>query len=173
MIDTLDDPQVYLPDLFATHARHYPRKNAVICGDQTRSWGTFVKNINRVANHLIKTGLRKGDTIAVMMGNGIEMLECLFGVVRAGGCVVPLSGLLTEDQLENLLSDCDAVAAFVSHDFQERAENLQPRLPMIATWIAQGFDVEGWGNVANIYETAPDTVPHVHHELHDTFNIIY
>ena len=173
MIDTLDDPQVYLPDLFATHARHYPGKNAVICGDQTRSWGTFVKNINRVANHLIKTGLQKGDTIAVMMGNGIEMLECLFGVVRAGGCVVPLSGLLTEDQLENLLSDCDAVAAFVSHDFQERAENLQPRLPMIATWIAQGFDVEGWGSVANIYETAPDTVPHVHHELHDNFNIIY
>ena len=77
MTNTLDDPQVYLPDLFATHARHYPRKNAIVCGDQTRNWGEFVKNINRVANHLIETGIKKGDTIAVMMGNSIEMLECL------------------------------------------------------------------------------------------------
>lgn len=173
MANTLDDPQVYLPDLFATHARHYPRKNAIVCGDQTRNWGDFVRNINRVANHLIETGIKKGDSIAVMMGNSIEMLECLFGVIRAGGCVVPLSGFLTADQLESLLSDCDAVAAFVSYDFHERTENLQHRLPMIETWIAHGFDAEGWASVADIYAAATDTLPNVRHEMTDTFNIIY
>ncbi len=171
--DTLDDPQVYLPDLFATHARHYPHKDAVLCGDQRRSWGDFVGNINRVANHLIASGLRKGDRVAVMMGNSVEMLECLFGVVRAGGCVVPLSGLLTADQLESLLRDCDAVAAFVSDDFQDRTGPLHANLPEIKTWIAHGFDAEGWGSVAGIFATSPDSMPDVRHALTDPFNIIY
>lgn len=173
MTDMIDDPQVYLPDLFATHARHYPRKDAVICGDARRNWGDFVGNINRVANHLIETGLQKGDRVAVMMGNSVEMLECLFGVVRAGGCVVPLSGLLTADQLESLLQDCDAVAAIVSHDFQDRVIPLQAKLPKIRNWIAHGFDADGWGRVSDIYLNAPDRMPDVRHALTDTFNIIY
>lgn len=173
MTDRLDDPQVYLPDLFATHARHYPRKDAVICGDQTRSWGDFVRNINCVANHLIAAGVQKGDRVAVMMGNSVEMLECLFGVVRAGGCVVPLSGLLTAEQLESLLSDCDAVAAFVSAEFEERVAPLAAKLTGIRTWIAHGFQTDGWGNVADIYATSPDTMPNIRHVLTDAFNIIY
>lgn len=173
MTDRLDDPQVYLPDLFATHARHYPGKDAVICGDQTRSWGDFVGNINRMANHLIAAGVQKGDRVAVMMGNSVDMLECLFGVVRAGGCVVPLSGLLTAEQLESLLSDCDAVAAFVSAEFEERVAPLAAKLTGIRTWIAHGFQTDGWGNVADIYATSPDTMPDIRHALTDAFNIIY
>ena len=75
MIDTLDDPQVYLPDLFATHARHYPRKTAVVCGGQSRTWGDFSSNINRVAHHLIGCGLRKGDKvlIPIRMGAGLRL----------------------------------------------------------------------------------------------------
>lgn len=173
MTDTLDDPQVYLPDLFATHARHYPRKDAVICGDQRRSWGDFVANINRIANGLIDAGLHKGDKVAVMMGNSVEMLEALFGVVRAGGCVVPLSGLLTGDQLETLLADCDAVAAFVSDDFRARAELLRDRVPTIKTWVAHGFEIEKWQSLESILQHGSVAVPDVCHALADAFNIIY
>ncbi|MCE8005655.1 AMP-binding protein [Aestuariivita sp.] len=173
MTDRLDDPQVYLPDLFATHARHYPDKDAILCGDQRRSWGAFVGNINRVAHALIDAGVDKGDRVAVMMGNSPEMLECLFGAVRAGACVVPLSGLLTGEQLEHLLADCDAVAAIVSDDFAERAIPLRDRVDGIATWIAHGFAAEGWRDLKGIYQTMPDTVPDIRHALTDPFNIIY
>ena len=173
MTDRLDDPQVYLPDLFATHARHYPKKTAVICGDQKRSWGDFSHNINRVANYLITKGLQKGNRVAVMMGNSVEMLECLFGVVRAGGCVVPLSGLLTEEQLESLLSDCDAVAAFVSSEFETRVTPLAAKLPEIETLATHEFKVDGWDTVADIYATSPSKIPDTRHALTDAFNIIY
>ena len=173
MTDTLDDPQVYLPDLFATHARHYPRKDAVICADQRRNWGDFVANINRVANHLIEAGLHKGDKVAVMMGNSVEMLEALFGVVRAGGCVVPLSGLLTADQLETLLGDCDAVAAFVSDDFRARVAPLRDRIPGVGTWVAHGFQEPGWQTLVDILRDGSAEIPDVRHALTDAFNIIY
>ena len=173
IMDELDDPQVYLPDLFATHARHFPAKDAVVCGDQSRSWGDFVGNINRIANHLIAAGLQKGDKVAVMMGNSADMLEAVFGAVRAGGCVVPLSGLLTAEQLESLLADCDAVAAFVSDDFRARVDPVRPALPSITNWVAHGFEGDGWHPLSTIQRDGSPDVPDVRHALTDTFNIIY
>jgi len=172
-MDILDDPQVYLPDLFATHARHFPDKDAVICGEQRRSWGDFVGNINRIANHLVGTGLGKGDKVAVLMGNSVEMLEAVFGVVRAGGCVVPLSGLLTSAQLQSLLDDCDAVAAFVSAEFSDRVSPLRHALKGIETWISYGFEGQGWQPLATVLEVGSPDLPDVRHALTDTFNIIY
>jgi len=109
---TIDDPQLFVTDMFARHARHSPAKPAVVCAEVERSWQQFDRNINRVANSLLAHGLGKGDKVALLMGNSVEMLEVLFGVVRAGGCVVPLSGLLTADQLAVLIDDCDAGWAF-------------------------------------------------------------
>ena len=46
------------------------------------------------------------------MSNSIEMVEVMFGIVKAGGCVVPLSTLLVASQVETLLKKRD-VAAFI------------------------------------------------------------
>lgn len=175
MTDTLDDPQVYLPDLFATHARFQPRKEAVVCGETRRTWGEFDANASRVAHALIADGVQKGDKVAILMGNSAEMLECLFGAVRAGACVVPLSGLLTAEQLGGLLEDCEAVRAFVSADFRERIEAVRPGLPRIPAdgWIAFGFSGEGWRPLADLVAGRPATVPNVRYDLRDDFNIIY
>jgi acyl-CoA synthetase (AMP-forming)/AMP-acid ligase II len=42
------------------------------------------------------------------------MLEVLFGVVKAGACVVPLSGLLTGEQLATLLEDSGSIGMFAT-----------------------------------------------------------
>lgn len=172
-IDSLDDPQVFLPDLFATHARHYPKKPAIICGSQQRCWADFAANINRVANHLIAAGIDRGDKVAVLMGNSVEMLECLFGVVRAGGCVVPLSGLLTAEQLQALLEDCGAVAAIVSDDFRERAAPASGQPNKIHTWISFEFRQDNFQSLEEILQHSPDDTPDIRHALTDPFNIIY
>ncbi|MCR9221466.1 MAG: AMP-binding protein [Alphaproteobacteria bacterium] len=175
MTDQLDDPQVYLPDLFATHARFYPSKEAVVCGPVRRTWGDFDANISRVANALVADGIGKGDKVAVLMGNSVEMLEALFGVVRAGACVAPLSGLLTGDQLKGLIDDCDAVAAFVSAEFRERVEPLRDALPKVRSdgWISAGFEGAGWRPFDAYIADRPTTQPPVRYALSDDFNIIY
>ncbi|APE42392.1 hypothetical protein BOO69_02405 [Sulfitobacter alexandrii] len=173
MTDMLDDPQVYLPDLFATHARHYPRKTAIVCGDDTRTWGDFSANVNRVAHHLIDQGVGKGDMVAVMMGNAIETLEAIFGVVRAGACVVPLSGLLTSDQLGGLLSDSGAVVAIVSDAFRDRVEPLRAGSGAVRHWISHGFSGDGWYPLADVLQGDRTGAPDVRHALTDPFNLIY
>ena len=173
MKNILDDAQVIIPDLFATHARHYPMKTAIICGDQQRNWGDFVGNINRVANYLIANGIKRGEHVAVMMGNSPEMLECLFGVIRAGACVVPLSGLLTSDQIKGLLQDSHAIAAFISPEFEDRIMPVQELLTDIITWVGQDTGLKDAVDLTIVYEGSPDTIPNVQHDLNDAFNIIY
>ena len=90
-LDTLDDASALIPDVFAVHARSHPGREAVVCGTERRCWGDFNANIDRVAQALHRRGIGPGQQVAVLMGNAVQMLELVFGVVRAGACVVPVS----------------------------------------------------------------------------------
>jgi acyl-CoA synthetase (AMP-forming)/AMP-acid ligase II len=171
----LDDPQVFIPDLFANHARFQPEKEAVVCGEVRRTWGDFDRNVNRVANALLAAGVGKGDKVAVLMGNCVEMLEALLGAVRAGACVVPLSGLLTGQQLAALIADSGAVAAFATADFRAKLDAL-PELPACLRrdlLVAVHGAAAGWRAFDAFVAGAADTQPLVRYELTDDFNIIY
>ena len=175
MTDRLDDPQVHLPDLFETHARHRAEQEAVVCGETRRTWGDFAANINRIAHGLLDAGLETGDSVAICMGNSVEMLECLFGAVRAGGCAVPLSGLLTGEQLAGLIADSGARYAFLSDDFAERLLPRRADLPGVRAWIGHGAATaaEGVAPLAAFTAERPATTPPVRHASTDRFNIIY
>jgi len=172
---SIDNAEVFLPDLWATHARFYPDKEAVICGDVRRTWGDFNLNMSRVANQLIAAGIGRGDKVAVLMTNSVDILEVMYGVVRAGACVVPLSGLLTAEQIEVLIIDSDAIAVFCAADYRDRIETIRGALGNVRDdgFIAHGFDGEGWLGFDDFIAGAPDDKPDVSYDLTDDFNIIY
>lgn len=172
-MQTLDQPDVTIPDILAAHARHRPDRPAVAMGDDVRSWGTFGEAIERAANALIAGGLRKGQRVAILMGNAPDTLIAMFGVVRAGGVAVPLSGLLTGEQLAGLLSDSDAVVAIVAAEFRKRVEPTRTRLDKVERWIAFGFNGPDWEDWEPLLAAAATTPAGVEHALDDDFNIIY
>ena len=131
--------------------------------------------MNRVANQLLAGGLQKGEKVAILMGNSVEMLETLFGAVRAGGCVVPLSGLLTAEQLAGLIDDCDATRAFVSAEFSERIDSIRQKLGKIEHqhWVSTDFKGAGFVALAGWLADADATAPAVSQSMQDDFNIIY
>lgn len=175
-MEAIDDPHVLIPDILASHAAFHPRREAVVCGAVRRSWGEFGAGIDRVARALQARGVGRGDKVAVLMGNSVEMLEIIFGIVRAEACVVPLSGLLTGAQLATLLDDSESVLAFATADFRARLEPERSRLAGIRAdgWIAVFGDAPGWtgfdvflgGGDANT-DPLPVCTPA------DAFNIIY
>lgn len=175
----LDDPQVFLPDLFESHATYFPHKEAVICAGVRRNWRDFNANMNRLANALLAEGIGRGDKVAVLMENSVTMLEVLFGVVKAGACVVPLSGLLTGEQLAALIDDSDSVAVFASADFRAKLDALpggkHSALPKVAErrFVAALNQAAGWRDLEAFVAGASDTVPPVRYDLSDDFNIIY
>ncbi len=175
MMQIIDDAQVFLPDLWATHAKFYPNKEAVICGDVRRTWGDFDRNMSRVANRLIAAGIGRGDKVAVLMSNSVDILEIMYGIVRAGACVVPLSGLLTAEQIGVLINDSDAIAVFCAADYQGHINTVRPSLETIQGdgFIAYGFDADGWLAFDTFIAGASDEKPVVDYALTDDFNITY
>ncbi|MDF2368493.1 MAG: class I adenylate-forming enzyme family protein [Sneathiella sp.] len=171
----IDDTNVFLPDLWSTHATFSPEKDALICGDERRSWGDFDKNMSRIAHALINRGIGRGDKVAVLVSNNIEAVEIIYGVVRAGACVVPLSGLLTAEQLAVLIDDCDASFLIATESYLDRITEIRGKLPKIApeNFVAADFTADGWLDFESFLGHAADTMPTVTYRLEDDFNIIY
>jgi long-chain acyl-CoA synthetase len=175
---TLDEAQIFIPDIFTSHGTFKRNQEAVVCGAVRRTWGDFNDNMNRVANALLARAIGRGDKVAVMMGNSVEMLEVVFGVVKSGACVVPLSGLLTGPQLAALVNDSGAKAAFATPDFIDK---LQPQLgdmPFLQADLrfvvhATGPAPAGWSDYARLVAGAPASTPNATYATGDDFNIIY
>jgi len=172
---SIDNAQVFLPDLWATHARFYPNREAVVCGNVRRTWGDFDRNMGRVANRLIAADVGKGDKVAVLMGNSVDIVEIMFGIVRAGACVVPLSGLLTAEQVEGLIADSGSVAVFCSAEQRSKIDEVRGGLTSIRDdgFIAHGFSGDGWHSFDDYLAGASGEKPNVAYDLTDDFNIIY
>lgn len=173
MPDTLDQPQVNISDMLAQHGRFKARRPAVICGDTTRHWGDFDAAISRVAHGLLADGLQRGDRVAVMMDNSIEMLEVTFGIIRAGGCAVPLSGLLTAEQLAGLVADSGARRIFASAGFAERLDSVRGQMGDVGLRVSTGFAAPGWTMLGDFIARQPASLPGIRHAAGDDFNIIY
>jgi long-chain acyl-CoA synthetase len=76
----------------------------------------------RLAGLLVEHGLRPGDRVGVMLPNVPYFAIAYYGVLRAGGVVVPMNVLLKERETTFYLSDPQAKAVIAWHDFAPAAE---------------------------------------------------
>src|SRR4051794_18415528 len=75
-----------------------------------------------VAGMLREKGLEPGDRVGVMLPNVPYFPVVYYGVLRAGGVVVPMNVLLKGREVEYYLSDPGAKLMFAWGDFAEAAE---------------------------------------------------
>lgn len=168
-----DDVFASLTDQMHQHALSHADKDAVICGKTRLSWSALDRALNQVAQALLRSGLQKGDRVAVVMGNCVENLLIMFGAFRAGACAVPLSPLLTADQLRGLLQDADPGFVFASAQTHALATPSRAALGPGCQWVAAGFADDGWTTWEAFLEGAADDRPQVHLRGDDAFCIIY
>lgn len=61
------------------------------------------QNSNQVANFLRDQGLRRGDTLLIMLDNVIELWETMLAAIKLGALVIPASTLLSKKDLGDRL----------------------------------------------------------------------
>ena len=76
----------------------------------------------RVAALLKAKGLEPGDRVGLMLPNLPYFPTIYYGILRAGGAVVPMNVLLKGREVAYYLGDSGAKLAFAWHDFAEHAE---------------------------------------------------
>ena len=105
----------------ADTVRAYADRVAVRVGDAVMTYRQLDEASARVARLLHERGLRPGDRAGIMLPNLAEFPVVYYGVLRAGGIVVPMNPLLKAREVAYYLGDSGAGLAFAWHAFAEEA----------------------------------------------------
>ncbi len=89
--------------LLPRHARYRPDHLALVVGGKRLTYRQFNAAVNRMANALLASGVKKGDKIATVLPNCLELMTAYWAAAKTGIVIVPMSTLLQESGLATLL----------------------------------------------------------------------
>jgi len=89
-------------------ARRAPAKPAVILGAVKLSYAQLDELSDRVAGNLTAAGVTPGDRVGLQLPNIPQFVIAYFGILKAGGVVVPMNVLLKAPEIEFQLRDSGA-----------------------------------------------------------------
>jgi acyl-CoA synthetase (AMP-forming)/AMP-acid ligase II len=168
---------VNIGGLLTGHARHRGDRLAVVFDDQRLSYGAFNARVNRLANALLDDGLEKGDKVATILPNCLELLELYWAVAKTGLVVVPLSPLLSPGALAGLARDSDAKRVISHVTFVDTLARMREKAPDIQgdSWVLTGDRVPAeYRDYSRLVADAVESEPSaVEIDDQDAYNIIY
>ncbi|MCP5162581.1 MAG: long-chain-acyl-CoA synthetase [Hahellaceae bacterium] len=150
-------------------AKKNPFGYALMYQDTQLTWAEFNAWSNRIAHYLMSKGIKKGDTVAVLVENRPE----LFAVTVACGKIGAISALINTSQREKVLTHSvnlvNPKAAVVGEELREAYQEVEKDLVVPAenrfyladqdTLKEQGDAPEGWVNLAIASQDQPENNP--------------
>jgi fatty-acyl-CoA synthase len=98
-------------------ARVFPDHTAIVHGKTVYSYAQFYERAKKLASALAKRGIKKGDTVAVMLANTPPMLEAHYGVPFTGGVINTLNTRLDAAALAFILDHGEAKVLITDREF--------------------------------------------------------
>jgi long-chain acyl-CoA synthetase len=98
-----------------------PDRPAVRLDDTVLTYADLDDRTARVAGWLRERGLGPGDRVGIMLPNVVAFPLLYYGVLRAGGAVVPMNPLLKSREVQHYLGDSGARLVFAWHTAEAEA----------------------------------------------------
>ncbi len=111
-----------LADSLARTAADHPDRVAIRLGEDTLTYRDLDDASARVAGLLGARNVGPGDPVGLMLPNVPQFAVVYFGVLRAGGVVVPMNPLLKAREVAYYLGDSGASVIFAWHGAAAEAE---------------------------------------------------
>ena len=159
------------------HAKNHPDKIALKdWHGKAMTYPELESRTNRLANGLLRLGLRKGDRVAVMLYNCVEFVEVDCALAKAGLVVVPVSWRYIDKEVSYVVDNSDAKAIIVGEDFVECVNGVRRDFAKVdkdhyVSVGSKGFD--GYVDYESLIAESPDTAPNVQVDGGDTWFQIY
>lgn len=165
-----------LASILNRHAQYRPDHLAVVFEDQRLTYAEFNRRVNRLAHGLMREGVGKGDKVATILPNALELLEVYWAVAKIGAVVVPLSNLLRGQGLIRLLNDSDSTLIITDRAFVEHLDPLKAELPLVAAnrYFLIDRDAPGYRPYRELVTAVLDSNPTgIDIQPDDPYNIFY
>jgi long-chain acyl-CoA synthetase len=149
-------------------AREIPHKEAIVLGAQRVTYGELDETSNRVANALLKLGMKKGTHVAILMSHSPQWVINYFGVIKGGGVAVLLNTALKAPELDSLLRDSDSEILITEKKFSRMLSSVLPHIPL----LKQIIEVDG-GSYTRMVANSSSASPAIDMEDKDEATIFY
>jgi acyl-CoA synthetase (AMP-forming)/AMP-acid ligase II len=123
-----------ISEILARNARMYGDEIALIEREPAKNkrvvitWKEFDDLANRIANALIKKGVKKGDKVIHLMMNCIEWLPAYFGILRTGAWAVPLNFRFTAEDIQKCAKIAEGKVMIFGEEFIDRINSIKSSL---------------------------------------------
>jgi long-chain acyl-CoA synthetase len=167
---------VNLGTLPTRHARCRPDHLAVVFGDQRLTWREFNSQVNRLAHVFLDMGITKGEKVATILPNSVELLTTYWAVAKMGAVVVPLSSLTRGKGLVSMLTNSDSVCVITDSHFVPHLDSVRNNLAIPADryLVIDGPFRPGYRSYHDLAAEASDRDPEgIEIGDSDVFNIMY
>lgn len=163
--------------ILASRARSHGDRCAVVFDGERLSWRELDRRVNRAANALATLGVGRGDAVAFVLPNSVELLELYWACARLGAVSVPLSPMLRGAGLASLIGDSGARCLIAHADMLAVVDAVRAALGNVDhhAFLAVGApETARWRDYAQLCAAASDAAPAdpgTHAD--DACNIIY
>ena len=160
-----------LGEMIEVNASKYPDTVCMKDANRSYTYPEVDRRINKLANAISGLGLGKGDKVAVLLENCLEICELYFSACRNGVVIVPIMFRLTGKDIGYIAENSEAKAMVVLDEF---IPNL-PELPSITPGnrIVVGSSVEDWRNYDEFLGSGSEKRPDIEMEPADTWIMLY
>jgi acyl-CoA synthetase (AMP-forming)/AMP-acid ligase II len=140
-------------------ASKYPDRVALVCLEEHRTMAELDQRVSRLAASLAQRGVGRGDRLALLMGNSIEMVEAIFAGWRLGAIVVPVNFRLVADEVGFILADSGARLVIVDEHLAGLVGSNRPALPELEGVVVRGEAAATAGPGAELFSALMATDP--------------
>lgn len=111
-------PKELLHDGFLRNAIAKPESIAVRSVLNALSYKQLYQISNHLANELIASGMKPGDTVVIIMDKGWEQIAAVLGALEAGGIYVPVDSGYPIDRIAQIVDACGSRYAICKQSFE-------------------------------------------------------
>ncbi|MCI6258265.1 MAG: AMP-binding protein [Treponema sp.] len=138
-------------DIVDRYAELEPAKRAMVwCDDNGEehffTFKDFAEKSNQTANFLIKHGIKKGDTVLLILRRRYEFWYFILALHKIGAIAVPATNQLLSKDIE-FRANAASIKMVVSYQdslVQQRIEEAMPASPSVKELVTVGSHRDGW-----------------------------
>jgi acyl-CoA synthetase (AMP-forming)/AMP-acid ligase II len=113
--------------VLANTTKKFHSKPAIIFRDQPISFLDLYDHVFKLAQGLLKIGIKKSDKVAIYLPNNPEYIYSYLALFSIGAAAVPLDYMLTEDELVSCITHCQAKCLIAKEKERLSLESLRNR----------------------------------------------
>jgi acyl-CoA synthetase (AMP-forming)/AMP-acid ligase II len=142
-------------DYLEKRAKKRPTKPAILFKEEKITFSDLNVLSNRVANRLLKVGVKKGDRIVLLFPNCPQFCVAYFAILKIGAIAVVLDIRLSHAEMEPIFQETEVTAVITSVKqkvFIDRVRRTVPTLKHIVVTGAEKEDIRDWHSYEEIIE---------------------